>query len=168
VAGSWRMMALRAQKCLGVNGIAGSGMAWGAQRHGLGDDDGIVGMTASPARVREDGDAYRGARSWSGTIVQRLRGALDDSVGSREVDDGAGSREVFSEKFWQPDNVSESLRGLGFVKVTERFIYRGTISSTGTGDVSRPIATKDHSSDRLLPPSAHCYCNPYMYSAILM
>jgi hypothetical protein len=46
--------------------------------------------------------------------VRRLRGGLDDSTGSREVDDGAGSREVFSRKFWQPDGVSERLRGLGF------------------------------------------------------
>jgi hypothetical protein len=52
VVGSWRMMALRAQAWCRVNGITGSGTVRGAQHHGLGDDDGVTGMTTSPAQVR--------------------------------------------------------------------------------------------------------------------
>jgi hypothetical protein len=47
------------------------------------------------------------------------RGGLDDSTGSREVDDGVGSREIFSGKFWQPHDMSESLQGLGFARATQ-------------------------------------------------
>jgi hypothetical protein len=47
-------------------------------------------------------------------------------MGSGEVNDGVGSRENFGRKFWQPDDVSESLRGLGFVKDAQQFIYKGT------------------------------------------
>jgi hypothetical protein len=36
------------------------------------------------------------------------------------------------------------------------FIYRGTTVATGIGDVSRAIATKNHSSDRRLPSSTRC------------
>jgi hypothetical protein len=49
-------------------------------------------------------------------MAQRLWGGLNDGTGSREVDDGAGSKEIFDGKFWQPNDVSESLRGLGFAK----------------------------------------------------
>jgi hypothetical protein len=42
--------------------------------------------------------------------TRRLQGGLDDGTGSKEVDDRASSREIFDEKFWQPDGVSESLR----------------------------------------------------------
>jgi hypothetical protein len=52
-------------------------------------------------------------------MARRLRGELDDDTGSKEVDDGAGSREIFGGKFWQPDGVSESLRGLRFAKVVQ-------------------------------------------------
>jgi hypothetical protein len=57
-----------------------------------------------------------GRERWCGgsgedsTTVQRLQGGLDD---------GAGSRDIFVDKFWQPDGVSESLRGLGFVKIVQ-------------------------------------------------
>jgi hypothetical protein len=75
------------------------------------------------------------------TTAQRLQGGLDDGTGSGEVDDSAGSREIFGGKFWQPDGVSESLWGLGFAKVMQWFIYRGTTVATSIGDVSRAIAT---------------------------
>jgi hypothetical protein len=55
----------------------------------------------------------------------RIRGRLDDGTSSGEVDDGAGSRDFFGGTFWQPDDVGESLQGLGFAKATEWFIYRG-------------------------------------------
>jgi hypothetical protein len=38
------------------------------------------------------------------TMARRLRGGLNDRVGSGEVDDRADHR-----KFWQPDGVSERL-----------------------------------------------------------
>jgi hypothetical protein len=50
------------------------------------------------------------------TTAWRLWGGLYDGMGSGEVNDGVGSRENFGGKFWQPDDVSESLRGLGFAK----------------------------------------------------
>jgi hypothetical protein len=50
---------------------------------------------------------HKGARPWSGTMVLRLRGGLGDSVGSRKI---------FGRKIWEPDGVSESLRGLEFAK----------------------------------------------------
>jgi hypothetical protein len=89
-------------------------------------------------------------------MVQRLRGGLDDGTGSGEVDDGAGSREIFGWRLWQPDNVSESLRGVGFANNTQRFIYRGTTVGMGISDVIGAVARKNHSSD------------PYIYSAIMM
>jgi hypothetical protein len=56
--------------------------------------------------------------------AQMLWGGLDNGVGFGEVDDGTNAREIFGGKFWQPDVVSESLRGLGFAKDAQRFIYR--------------------------------------------
>jgi hypothetical protein len=74
--------------------------------------------TVSPAQVGED-EGTQGPPPWSGMMVQRLRGGLDDGMGSGEVDDGAGSREIFGWRLWQPDNVSESLRGAGFANNTQ-------------------------------------------------
>jgi hypothetical protein len=71
--------------------------------------------------------------------VRRLRGGLDDDTGSEEVDDGMGSREIFDEKFWQPHGVSESLRGLGFVKTAQQFIYREATVATGISDVIKAL-----------------------------
>jgi hypothetical protein len=52
--------------------------------------------------------------------------------------------------------VSESLRGLGFAKAAQWFIYWGTTVATVIGDVSRAIAAENYSSDGCLPSSAHC------------
>jgi hypothetical protein len=57
--------------------------------------------------------------------------------------------------------------GLGFVKAVQRFIYLGTTIEMSMGDVSRTVATENHSSDGQLPSLAHCYSDPYIYSAIL-
>jgi hypothetical protein len=81
---------------------------------------------------------------------------LSNDAGSGKVDDNAGSREIFSNKFWQPYGAGESLQGLGFAKAAQRLIYWGTIVAMGIGDVSRAVATKNHSSDERLPSSAHC------------
>jgi hypothetical protein len=89
-------------------------------------------------------------------MTRRLRGGLNDGTGSREVDNGVGSREIFSEKFWQPDDVSESLQGLGFAKAAQWFIYMGTTVATGISDIIRVIATENHSSDGLLRSSDRC------------
>jgi hypothetical protein len=86
-------------------------------------------------------------------MARRLRGGLNNGIGSEEVDDGAGSREIFGRKFWQPDGVSERLWGLGFAKATQRFIYRGTTVATGISDVIRVVATKNHSSEGSLRSS---------------
>jgi hypothetical protein len=75
--------------------------------------------------------------------AQRLQGGLDDDIGSGEVDDSVGSRETFGGKFWQSDGVSESLRGLGFAKFTQWFIYRKITVAMGTGDISRAVATEN-------------------------
>jgi hypothetical protein len=88
--------------------------------------------------------------------ARRLLGGLDDGTGSREVDDGTISREIFDGKFWQSDGVSESLRGLGFAKETQQFIYRGTKVAKGISDVIRVVATENHSSNERLPSSTHC------------
>jgi hypothetical protein len=45
-------------------------------------------------------------------MARRLQEGLNDSTGSGEVDNSMGSFELFEGKFWQPDGVSESLRGL--------------------------------------------------------
>jgi hypothetical protein len=86
-------------------------------------------------------------------MAQSLWGGLDDGTGSREVNDGAGSREIFGGKVWQPDGVSESLWGLGFAKVTQRFIYRGTTVATGISDIIEAVGTDTDSSDGPLPSS---------------
>jgi hypothetical protein len=59
-------------------------------------------------------------------------------------------------KFWQPDGMSESLRGLEFTNSVQRFIYRGTIVATGISDIIRAVATENHSSDELLQSSDRC------------
>jgi hypothetical protein len=73
-----------------------------------------------------------------------------------EVDNGTCSKENFGGKFWQLDDASESLWRFGFVKVVQQFIYRGTTAAMGIGDISRAIATKNHSSDGRLQSSACC------------
>jgi hypothetical protein len=50
-------------------------------------------------------------------------------------------------KFWQPDDVSASLRGLGFAKAAQQFIYRRITVETSITDVNRVIATDNHSSN---------------------
>jgi hypothetical protein len=74
-------------------------------------------------------------------MVWRLQGGLDDGMGFEEVDDVTGSKKIFGLKIWQSDSVNESLQGLGFAKVVEWFIYRGTIVATSIGDVNRVVAT---------------------------
>jgi hypothetical protein len=74
-------------------------------------------------------------------MVWRLQGGLDDGMGSEEVDDVTCSKKIFDLKIWQSDGVNESLQGLGFAKVVEWFIYRGTIVATSIGDVNRVVAT---------------------------
>jgi hypothetical protein len=88
--------------------------------------------------------------------VQRVQGGLDNGTGFGEVDDGSGSREIFDGKFWEPDSMSESLQELGFAFSTQWFIYRRTIVATGIGDVSRVVATENHSSDGRMSSPAHC------------
>jgi hypothetical protein len=95
-----------------VNDIAGSGMALGAQCCGLGEDDVVVGLgmvswawgrcLCGQWRHRLMSGkiaARKGARPWLGTTVRRLRGGLDSSTGSGEVDDGASSREFLTGNF---------------------------------------------------------------------
>jgi hypothetical protein len=88
--------------------------------------------------------------------AQRLWGGLDDGTGSGEVDVIVDSSEIFCGKFWQPDSVSESLRGLGFAKAAQRFTYRGTIVAMGISDIIMAIATENHSSDGPQQSSDHC------------
>jgi hypothetical protein len=106
-----------------VDGVTGSGMASGAQRHGLRVDNFVAGLrTASRTwgrrlhgqrrhRLGSRQMAMRkGARPWSGTMARRLREdsamarrlqrGLDDGTGSGEDGDGVGSREIFGRKFW--------------------------------------------------------------------
>jgi hypothetical protein len=104
----------------------------------------------------------KGPRPWSGTMVRRLWGGLDDGTGSGEVDGNTGSKEIFGGKFLQPDGMSESHRELGFAMVPLWFIHRGTTVATGIGNVIRAVATENHSSDGRLPSSTHCYCHPYV------
>jgi hypothetical protein len=77
-------------------------------------------------------------------------------MGFGEVDDDAGSREIFYGKVWQPDDVSESVWGLGFTKAAQRFIYRRITVSMGTGDVNKAIATENNNSNEQPPSEAHC------------
>jgi hypothetical protein len=90
--------------------------------------------------------ACKGAQTWSGMIARRLQGGRDDNTGSREVDDGAASREIFGWKIWQPNAVSESLRGLGFANVMQQFIYRRITVAMGIGDGRWAVAIENHSS----------------------
>jgi hypothetical protein len=107
-------------------------------------------------------DLDRGQERWCGgsrefsTMAWRLRAGLDDGTGSGEVDYGMCSRKIFGKKFWQPDGVSESLRGLGFAKATQWFIYKGTAVAMGISDIIRSVATENHSSNGLLPSSDRC------------
>jgi hypothetical protein len=152
-----------------VNDVVGTTMAWGAQRHGLREDDVVAGSrTASrdwDDACMVDGSTgsgqgrwqhIKGPQSWSGMTVWRLQGGLDDGTGSGKVDDGAGSREIFGGKFWQPDGVSESLWELGFAMAAQQFIYRGTRVATGRGDIIKTVATENRSSDGRLPSSSRC------------
>jgi hypothetical protein len=172
------MTALRAQGWCGFDGVMGSGTLWGWWHRGLGEHDGVgqrccelengAGCTVSRAwdGVCVLGDVtgfgrgrwwhVKGPRTWSGTMVWRLRGGHDDSMGSGEVNDGTSSREIFGGKFYQPDGVSESLWEIGFAMAAQRFIYRGTTVATNIGDVIRDVATENHSSDRRLQSSACC------------
>jgi hypothetical protein len=79
-------------------------------------------------------------------MAQRLWGGLDNGTGSEEVNNDVGSKEIFGRKVWQPDSVSESLRGLGFTNATQWFIYTGTTIATGISDVIGAVATENHSS----------------------
>jgi hypothetical protein len=54
-------------------------------------------------------------------------------------------------KFWKLDSVSESLRGLEFAKVVQRFIYRVTTVTTSISDIIIVVGTENHSSDGRLP-----------------
>jgi hypothetical protein len=106
--------------------------------------------TASPAQAGKMA-AHKGLdhgqeRQCSGSgedsmMARRIRGGLDDGTDSGEVDDSAGSRENFDRKIWQPDVVSESLRGFEFAKAVQRFIYWGTTVTMGISDVIMAIAT---------------------------
>jgi hypothetical protein len=87
-------------------------------------------------------------------MTRRLRGGLDDDMGSGEVDDGVGSGKIFGGKFWQPGGVSECLLGLGFAKAAQQFIYRGTTLAMGFSDIITVVASENHSSDGCLPSSA--------------
>jgi hypothetical protein len=153
--------------------VAGLGESWGRWhrerrvdicqwRRGLREDDNVtglgmarvdcivglgtllVGLTASLARGR--GRLWRVRRAWSrsGMMTRWLQGGLDVSASFGEVNNGAGYGEIFDRKCWHPDGVSKNLRGLGFAKDAEWFIYKGTTSSTGTCDVTKPVATEDH------------------------
>jgi hypothetical protein len=64
--------------------------------------------------------------------------------------------QIFGGKFWQPNGVSESLRGLGFAETAQQFIYRGTTVATSISDVIGVVATENHSSDGPLPSSDPC------------
>jgi hypothetical protein len=80
-------------------------------------------------------------------MARRLQGGLDDGTGSGEVNNSASSKENFGGKFWQPDGVSESLQGLGFAEATQWFIYIRITVAMGINDVSRVVATENHSSN---------------------
>jgi hypothetical protein len=61
--------------------------------HGIGDGACVVdGVTGSGRRRWRH---IMGPRLWSGMMVWRLRGGLDNGVGCREVVDGVGSWEIF-------------------------------------------------------------------------
>jgi hypothetical protein len=96
-------------RTVGVDGIAGSRTASGAQRHELGEDNVVVGSgMASWAwgwclhgrwrhQLRSGKMATcKGARPCSRIMARRLLGGLDNGTGSGEVDDDVGSRKIFS------------------------------------------------------------------------
>jgi hypothetical protein len=90
-------------------------------------------------------------------MAQRLQGGLDDGMGSTgEVNDDPCSRKIFGGKFWQLDGVTECLRELGFAKDAQWFIYSRIIIATCISDVSRDVATENHSSNGRLPSSNCC------------
>jgi hypothetical protein len=101
----------QAQEWCGVHSVVGSGrttLFWAQEwRRGLRDNACMVDRVTSSGRGRWR--RVKRPRPRSGTMVQRLRGGLDGGMGSGEVDDGVGSREIFGGKFWQPDDMSESL-----------------------------------------------------------
>jgi hypothetical protein len=95
---------------------------------------------------------------------------IDSRAGTAQSESSADIHRallVFGGKFWQPSGMSENLRGLGFSKGVQRFIYRGTTTATNAGDVTRPIATEDHNGNWWMVSSAHGYCDPYIYIASL-
>jgi hypothetical protein len=107
--------------------------AWGcigsqAQGGGRGLRDGtcvVVGVTVlGQWRWRRKKGLDCGREWWcrgsgeDSTMAWRLRGGLDNDMGSGELHDGVGSKEIFGGNFWQPNYISGSLRGLGFAKAT--------------------------------------------------
>jgi hypothetical protein len=125
-----------------VVGYVGSRIEQGAQRCRLREDDVVAGsgiaswawarglhcrwrhrlrsgkMVARKGLDHGRQRRCRGSREDT-TMAWRLRGGHDDDTCSGEVNDGVSSREIFGGKFWQPDGVSESLRGLGFAKIVQ-------------------------------------------------
>jgi hypothetical protein len=86
-------------------------------------------------------ETRHGGSAESSTMARRLQGGLDNGTSSGEVDDDTGSMEIFAAKFWQPDCVSESIRGLWFAKIAQRFIYWRITIAMSTSDVSIFVAT---------------------------
>jgi hypothetical protein len=52
--------------------------------------------------------------------------------------------------------MSESLRGIGFAKITQQLIYRETTIAMGISDFIRVVATENHSSNGPLPSLDCC------------
>jgi hypothetical protein len=71
-------------------------------------------------------------------------------------------RKISCGKFWQPDSVSENLRGLGLQRPRNSFL-----SAMGECDDTMLVATEDHSSNEQLMSSTYGYWDLYIYSAIL-
>jgi hypothetical protein len=140
-----------------VDGVAGLGRTTLSQAQKrcsrLGDGACVVDGITDLGWTR-----WRCVRAWTmvGNDGMEAPGILNNGMGSDKVDDGAGSREIFGRKFWQHDDESERLQGLGFTKTMQRFIYRGTTIATGINDAIRAVATENHSSDGRLPSSARC------------
>jgi hypothetical protein len=63
--------------------------------------------------------------------------------------------------------MSENLWGLGLPKGVQRFIYRGTTTVMGAGEVTSPIATKNLSGNEWMTSLACGYCDSYIYSTIM-
>jgi hypothetical protein len=134
-----------------VDGVMGSRrttLLWArGWRRGLGDNDcAIDDITSSGqgtwrrAKGLDCGrERQRGDSGEDSTTAWRLQGGLNDGMSSEEVDDGVGSRKIFDGKFWQLDDISESLRGLGFTKSMQWFIYRRITVAMG-GYHQQPIA----------------------------